>query len=201
MTTMAPSTEPNSGEPEELPSWAIPPKQGFVAEDLDRIPELPPHTELIYGSLVFVSPQMKFHLRAVRLLELSLLRITPSEYEVIREMTVKLGARLRVEPDIMLTHADADRGMKQTTYMPENVVLVAEVVSDESEERDRKLKPRLYAEAGIPHMWRVEEEDGIPVVYTYELDSVTRSYAPTGVHHERLNVSVPFDIDIDLTRI
>ncbi len=33
--------------------WYVPPEEGFHAEDLDRIPELPPHTELIDGSLVF----------------------------------------------------------------------------------------------------------------------------------------------------
>ncbi|MDQ0763417.1 hypothetical protein QFZ32_003538 [Streptomyces canus] len=37
--------------------WPIPPPEGWTADDLDRIPGLPPHTELIDGSLVFMSPQ------------------------------------------------------------------------------------------------------------------------------------------------
>lgn len=32
--------------------WPRPPEGGYVAEDLDRLPNLPPHTELIDGSLV-----------------------------------------------------------------------------------------------------------------------------------------------------
>jgi hypothetical protein len=44
----------------ELPDWAVPPPGGFTAEDLDRLTDLPPHTELIDGSLAFVGPQAIF---------------------------------------------------------------------------------------------------------------------------------------------
>ncbi|GAA4616411.1 hypothetical protein GCM10023195_72970 [Actinoallomurus liliacearum] len=85
-----------------------------------------------------------------------------------------------------------------TPYTPAEVRLVVEVVSPESEERDRKLKPARYAEAGIAHFWRVEENDGRPVVYVHELDPATATYALTGIHHGKLSVPVPFPIDIDL---
>lgn len=203
MTTMAPSSgvQPASPEPEKLPSWAFPPEEGFTADDLDRIPNLPPHTELIDGSLVFVSPQARFHMLVNRLLEMTLVRIAPSGYEIVREMTITLDEQQRPEPDIMVVREDADTGMDQTTYRPEDALLVVEVVSPESRTRDRKRKPLLYAESGIPHMWRVENENGYPVVYTYELEPTTRTYVPTGIHRERLKISVPFDIDIDLTEI
>jgi hypothetical protein len=63
------------------------------------------------------------------------------------------------------------------------------------------LKPLKYAKAGFPHFWRVEEDRGRPVVYVYELDRGGRppEYVATGVHRERLKLSVPYDIDIDLT--
>ncbi len=38
-------------------SLPMPPLGGFTADDLDRIPDLPPHTEPIHGSLVPVAPQ------------------------------------------------------------------------------------------------------------------------------------------------
>ncbi len=79
--------------------------------------------------------------------------------------------------------------------------LVVEVVSAESRTRDRERKPQLYAKAGIPHFWRVENIDGRPVVYVYELDPATGAYAPSGIFHDRLKVSVPFEIDIDLSEI
>lgn len=37
--------------------WRVPPREGCTVEDLLTLPDLPPHTELIDGSLVFVRPQ------------------------------------------------------------------------------------------------------------------------------------------------
>ncbi|MEU8378954.1 Uma2 family endonuclease [Streptosporangium sp. NPDC048865] len=184
-----------------LPGWAFPPPEGFVAADLDRIPQLPAHTELIDGSLVFVSPQASFHMRAVDLLVDALRRAAPADLRARREMSVVLGERQRPEPDISVIHASAEHSPEQTFYRAEDVVLVVEVVSPDSKERDRDRKPALYAEAGIAHLWLVENQSGRPAVYVYELDPVARSYVLTGIHHDRLKISAPFDIDIDLSGI
>ncbi|MGW1718052.1 Uma2 family endonuclease [Streptomyces sp. NPDC002156] len=183
--------------------WPIPPAEGWTADDLDRIPGLPPHTELIDGSLVFMSPQTRFHMRCIRLLEYSLLGQAPDHLDVDREFTVKLDQRNRPEPDLLVIPREADSGAHQTWHQSENVILAVEVVSPDSRERDREVKPRKYAAAGVPHFWRVEEDDdkGLPVVYVYELDPATKAYGLTGIFHDRLKVSAPFDIDIDLTTI
>jgi Uma2 family endonuclease len=181
--------------------WPRPPVGGWTADDLDELPNLPPHTELIDGSLVFVSPQTRFHSRAMRLLENSLLDQVPDDLDVIREMTIKLNKRNRPEPDVLVVRADADTGPKQTWFRPEDVVIAVEVVSEDSEDRDREVKPRKYAQAGIAHYWRVEENQGLPVVYVYERDPATQAYALTGIFHNRLKSTVPFPIDIDLTAI
>jgi hypothetical protein len=47
----------------------------------------------------------------------------------------------------------------------------------------------------------VENQAGRPTVYVYELDPATKSYAIIGIYHDRLKVSLPFEIDIDLTEI
>lgn len=101
----------------------------------------------------------------------------------------------------MVINAEADKSLGQTTYFPQDVLLVIEVISPESRLRDLKRKPQLYAEAGIPHMWHVDNIDDEPIVHTYELDPLSHTYAPTGVHHNRVKTSVPFDIDIDMTEI
>jgi Uma2 family endonuclease len=44
---------------------------------------------------------------------------------------------------------------------PESVALAVEIVSKGSERIDRWLKPVEYAEAGIPHFWRVEPDDTV----------------------------------------
>ncbi|MFI9028636.1 Uma2 family endonuclease [Streptomyces sp. NPDC053560] len=182
--------------------WPRPPEGGWTADDLDRLPNLPPHTELIDGSLVFMSPQTRFHSRTMRLLENALLAQLPEGLDVDREMTIKLDIKNRPEPDVVVYREEAvTDDTDQTWYGPENVVLAVEVVSADSRERDREVKPRKYADAGVPHFWRVEKNDGLPVVYVYELDPATRTYALSGIHHHRLKLTIPFAIDIDLTAL
>ena len=184
-----------------LPAWAIPPHTGYVADDLDRLPDLPPHTEMIDGSLVFASPRALFHKRALFLLEQTLHAAAPAKFKVQREMTVTLGPRQRPEPDIMITNASAEQSPSQTSFRPEDVVLVVEVISPESQERDEKRKPSLYAEAGIPHFWLIENVGGQAVVRVYELNPAESDYKLTGTYQNRLELTAPFPIDIDLTRI
>ncbi|MFF3341676.1 Uma2 family endonuclease [Streptomyces flavidovirens] len=188
-------------ELDEEYNYPVPPPGGWTADDLDRLPNLPRRTELIDGSLVFSSPQTTFHMRTMRLLENALLEQASDELDVFREFSIKLNKRNRPEPDVLVVPIGADTGPKSTYLKPEDVVLAVEVVSEDSEERDREVKPRKYAGAGVPHYWRVEENDGLPVVYVYELDPALKAYVPTGIHHNRLKLTVPFDIDIDLTAI
>ncbi|WP_232838690.1 Uma2 family endonuclease [Streptomyces geranii] len=181
----------------------MPPPDGWAADDLDRIPDLPRHTELLDGSLVFMSPQTRFHARALRLLERSLLDQAPGALDVVSRMTVKLDPRNRLEPDIAVVPETANTGPHQTWYEAADTLLAIEVVAADTLERDREAKPRKYAAAGVVHFWRVEQDGdkGLPVVYVYELDPATKAYGLTGIFHDRLKVSAPFDIDIDLTAI
>lgn len=189
-----------------LEYWPSPPPWGWTADDMDHLPSDGPngepdffkHVELIDGALVFMSPQKRFHDRVIHGLRVGLNEEAPAELFVLSEMDVKLGRRMRPCPDVLVIDAVVADDDDRTYYEPAEVHLVVEVVSPESEERDRKAKPPRYAEAGIPHFWRVEENDGKPVVYVYELDPATKAYALTGIHHGKLSVPVPFQIDIDL---
>ncbi|MFI9156931.1 Uma2 family endonuclease [Kitasatospora aureofaciens] len=187
---------------EQYPDWLRPPVGGYTAEDLDRLLDLPPHTELIDGSLIFVSPQTIFHMSTLRILEWALVKAVPSGWAVWREMTVTLNRRNRLEPDLLVVDKKANtgpKGRKGTSCQPEDVLLAVEVVSEESQERDRDTKPRKYAAAGIAHFWRVEDDDeGQPVVYVYELDPATRAYGLTGIYHKQLKVDRPFPLEVDL---
>ncbi|CAM5435631.1 Uma2 family endonuclease [Streptomyces abikoensis] len=186
-------------ELDEQYNYPVPPPGGWTADDLDRLPNLPRRTELIDGSLVFMSPQTGFHMRTLRLLERALVDQVPDEFEVFREFTVKLGEADRPDPDLVVVKAGADTGPKDTWLKPEDVMLAVEIVSQDSKVRDREVKPRKYATAGIPHFWRVEESEGLPLVLVFELDPATRAYMPSGIFRDRLKLSVPFDIDTDLT--
>ncbi|MFF7053411.1 Uma2 family endonuclease [Streptomyces griseorubiginosus] len=184
-----------------LPDWMRPPRaEGWFAEDLDRLPEAPRHTELIDGALVFmVSPRRWWHGHLVTMLTVALMEQVPADARVGREMTIKLDPRNRPEPDLLVTTADYDAD--RTWFTPEEVRLVVEVVSPESAHRDRTVKLRKYAEAGIPHYWCIEDENGAPVVHVYELDGPTRTYAPAGIFRGTLQRPVPFGINLDLDRL
>ncbi|MEU0739052.1 Uma2 family endonuclease [Streptomyces sp. NPDC006134] len=183
--------------------WPVPPPGGYTVDDLFTLPDLPPHTELIDGSLVFVSPQRDFHSIVIDLLVSGLRRTAPAGLRVRREMTVVLDQRNGPEPDVSVIRSDAITGRAQTRYEAKDVLLAVEVVSPDSEARDRDTKPHKYAAAGIPHFWLVEMagEDDHPVVQVHERGEVTGTYALTGIHHDRVKVGVPYDIDIDLTTI
>jgi Uma2 family endonuclease len=180
-----------------FPEWFYPgPPGGWTADMLDHLPpDAPRHVELIDGSLIMMSPQTGFHMLMLRLLEN---RITPPEgLVVVREMTVTLGMRQRPEPDILVVD-EAAFSQKGTSFKPQDVRLVVEVVSEESKERDRNTKPIKYSNAGIPYLWRVEREELGPVIYTYELDPAVKAYVPTGIHRKQLCTYIGFDVDIDL---
>jgi Uma2 family endonuclease len=88
--------------------------------------------------------------------------------------------------------------LDRTYYLPEEVRLVVEVVSPDSEERDRTTKPVKYGQSGIRYLWRIERDGGVPVAYTYELDPSIRAYVPTGLHRGRLRTDIGFPVDVEL---
>lgn len=196
------SSQPSEPRQPDGSPWPIPPEAGYALEDLYTL-DLPPHTQLIDGSLVFVSPQRKFHTLAMFLLERCLRESVPEHLRVRREMAVVLGPHNVPEPDLIVVDAEADADQNQTRYKAEDVVLAIEVVSPESESRDRETKPYKYARAGIPHFWLVDRNglEKQPVMRTYELDVTTRTYVATGIHRKQVDVRVPYPITVDLTEI
>ncbi|HEV7625075.1 MAG TPA: Uma2 family endonuclease, partial [Streptomyces sp.] len=66
---------------------AEPPQDGYTVDDLPALHDLPPHMELIDGSLVFASPQNLFHSIVTDLLVTGLRRTAPPGLRVLRQMT------------------------------------------------------------------------------------------------------------------
>ncbi|CAL9495212.1 hypothetical protein SUDANB1_03315 [Streptomyces sp. enrichment culture] len=183
------------------PSWPTPPEGGWTADDLDRLPNLPPHTELIDGSLVFVSPQTIFHERAIDFFKWQLQSLAPADLEVFREFTIDLDRQNRPEPDVVVVRGDVVEDPDQTRFPAGAVLLAIEVVSEDSVSRDRETKPLKYARARIPHYWRVENENGRAAVHVFELEPTTGAYTGINIFRERMKVDVPFPADLDLTQI
>jgi len=170
------------------------PPDGWTLDNLP--PDLPKHTELIRGTLV-VGPQKAWHMAAVDALKILINEQCPSMYAVQREMAIRKSLRSAPEPDLSVVRASAVDWDK-SIYLPNEVMLVAEVISPESEEQDREDKPVMYAMMGIPTYWLIERgKDNAPIVYEHYLYAGVYKLMKT--HVGRLVTDVPFPIDIPLT--
>lgn len=98
-------------------TWPVPPEDGYTVDEFFTL-DLPPHTELIDGSLVFVSPQRKFHTLAMYLLEQGLRLHVPEALRVRREMAVVLGRRNVPEPDLVVVKADGEEAFGRPGTKP-----------------------------------------------------------------------------------
>ncbi|MBO0811658.1 MAG: Uma2 family endonuclease [Microlunatus sp.] len=181
--------------------WSIPPDEGYTVDDLLTL-DLPPHTELIDGSFVFMAPQRSFHSLMIDHLVQSLRAACPDRLRVRREMVVKLSDQTALEPDVLVVKADRAGDHDLVIYGSDDVVLAVETMSPSSRERDRDTKPHKYAGVGVPYFWRIEQDgDQRYVGYTYELDRQDGRDRPTGTHVNRLTIDRPFPVDIDLTEV
>lgn len=102
-----------------------------------------------------------------------------------------------------MVSADAT-SVNQPLLDPYDVQLAVEVVSPGSRRRDRSVKPYMYAEAGIPHFWRVETDNyrgrtkDLPVVVRHELVGLAeyKTVEEIGAG-ETLRVVEPFTVSFD----
>ena len=176
------------------PTLPLTPPHGWTLDNLP--PDLPKHTELIRGSLV-MNPQTVWHMAVVSSLETLALSQRPEGFEVQRRMAVKKSDRTAPEPDLSIVAASA-LDWDKSIYLPEEVFLAAEVISPESEERDREDKPILYAAMGIPTFWLVERAgNDAPMVHEHRL--IGGGYRLLRTHVDRLTTEVPFPIDVPLS--
>jgi len=81
--------------------------------------------------------------------------------------------------------------------LPDEIALVAEVVTPGSEEQDRYGKPLIYAAMGIPTYWLVERgPDLAPIVHEHQL--YAGAYRLVKTHIGRMKTEIPFPMDIRL---
>lgn len=88
-------------------------------------------------------------------------------------------------PDIVVVDATAD--LTGTTVSAHDVLAVVEIASPSTRITDRKLKPGLYAAAGVAHFWRLDLEP-VPRLVVAELVN--------GAYVEQLPVPAGAEADI-----
>lgn len=132
----------------------------WTLSDVLALPEdTSQRVELVGGALMMSPAPGLPHQRASHRLH-SLLekaaQVAGAEVEVFQAINVVVPDGLLI-PDLAVVDAAAaeDAGV---TVSAHDVLVVVEIASPSTRVSDRKLKPSLYAAAGIGHYWRIELE-------------------------------------------
>jgi Uma2 family endonuclease len=167
----------------------------YTVEDIFKLPEDAPRVELSDGVLSVVpSPNgghQKINWRLVAWLD----RHAPDELEALFAVGVVTGYRNTLEPDAVLLRRPVD--YEHHFYEPSQVVLAVEIVSPGTKRRDRLEKPALYAAAGIPHFWRIEQNP----LHVFAYDLVDGRYELVADSADELLLTAPFEIKLPIADI
>ena len=110
--------------------------------------------------------------------------------------TVNQGANVELTdnttriPDVVVVRS----GIKRNWYLGNEVVVAVEIESPGNFRDDRTMKPKLYADAGIRHYWRIELEPEL-IVVRYRLKK--RAYVEVA-RGPRIEVVEPFPFAMDV---
>jgi Uma2 family endonuclease len=179
------SAFPSSTVPDAAPLWRMSVDRyhemieaGVLGPD-DRV-------ELLEGLLVDKMTIDPPHRIATRLTRLALESAVPEGWYVEEQKPLTF-ADSEPEPDVAVIRGDT-RQYRDRHPGPADVMLVVEV-SDASLRRDRKVKKRIYARAGIPLYWIVNLVERCVEVYSESGDG---DYARCEIYHAGQNAPTPF---------
>ncbi|MFF3497816.1 Uma2 family endonuclease [Streptomyces sp. NPDC003247] len=153
--------------------------------------------ELLGESLVMSPAPGVRHQRASFRLHVALdtaARAAGAPVEILEGVNVVLPSGL-VVPDLVVADAGATADDPVTVDI-DAVQLVVELVSPGNRTMDRKIKPMLYAEAAVPHFWRLEF-DPSPMLAVYELEGGRYVERTTALAGATTHLDVPFPMAID----
>lgn len=149
--------------------------QVIAPDEYDALPENPLR-ELVDGVIRHMAAPTSGHQSVARDLRYILDRLGRPKFRSVGSMEARLEPDRRRNPDVVVVLGEAYDGTR-CHYLPEEIVLAVEVVSPGTKTQDRREKWFEYAEAGIPHFWRVELE---PLeIHTFRLRP-SRLYSSTG---------------------
>lgn len=143
----------------------------MTAEAFERLPAVEGvRLELWEGCLVVAAAaQQAWHSEVTDLVRVYFAR---QGFRAIRDVGVAFGTTV-VVPDVTIFRADVVIDENRSQFAAADVESVVEVLSPDSRERDRAHKPRIYARAGIPGYWVIDQESGRAVVDQYGLTSTS----------------------------
>ena len=125
--------------------------------------------ELLEGWLVFKMPKNPAHRATTRLVRTALENILPAGWYVDSQEPITLS-NSEPEPDIVVVRGDTRQYLDRHPSA-EDIALIIEV-SDTTLQRDRTVKKRIYARAGISIYWIVNLVEEQVEVYSQPLVEV-----------------------------
>ncbi|HUQ55454.1 Uma2 family endonuclease [Lentzea sp.] len=124
----------------------------------------------------------------------------PADLDVVHSFDVLLkngSSPLMRKPDAVVASAQAFQG-EVTRFSAGDVALVVEILPEESEDIDLRVKLREYAAAGIPNCWTVAL-DGPPSLVAYSIADGRYEIAATGTR--MINVMIPSPMKLNLNEL
>lgn len=158
-----------------------------------------PRVELLDGSLL-VSPssRIRHHVLAAQL-RTAMHEARPRGLRVVPEINLRVGPDRIFIPD--LTVIDAAVDLNELVADAADARFVAEIGSPSTLLVDRLIKPRAYADAGIPTMLRVEFTRDGPVGLLSRLEGPDYRLVQRAEPGEVLRLAEPFEVSLNLAAL
>lgn len=167
---------------------------GYTVADLEALDDDGLRYELDDGCLVVSPSEVVRNGSAAVQLALLLSPALGDQWRIVLGTGLVFTDRDYREPDLMVVGREA---LPKKGAVPADVLLAVEVMSPSSVRRDRLVKPAQYAEAGIPHFWRLEP--AAPVLFTYVLDGA--AYRETGRYEATVTIDQPVALRFELSQL
>jgi Uma2 family endonuclease len=172
-------------------------------EQLWQSLDLPGHrVELVDGQIVVSPTASRGHSNVVTELIDQFADVRRHGWERHTNLTVHIPAtRERLIPDLAIVPGDAP-GFGENELLAPGVLLVAEVVSPHSRREDRDIKPRAYAEGGVPLYLLIDRLTSPPAVTLFSHPSADGyGRQQTAAEGQPFCLPDPFKLALDTARL
>ena len=174
----------------------LPDRQEWTVDDLGELPK-DLRYELINGRLIVPSP-VPAHQDLAFEIGFALRANCPPDFIVSSDQSLRINRRNEPRPDLVAIRIEH---YGRTPVPVEDSVLAVELVSEHSEFRDMVEKARLYADAGVPSYWVVDQNRPEISLTEMVLGPSKRSYEIAAHTTDVFSVDEPWPITIDLPRL
>lgn len=172
----------------------------WTFDDLLALPDSTWRFEILDGGLLMTPPPGLYHEGLWLKLRDLIKDAVPADHVVLGSPGIDMEPSYLI-PDVTVVRRDAVRRDRRLAH-PSELLLVVEVVSPGSVSADRILKPVKYAEAGIPHFWRIEIQPELSLT-AYALPDGGDVYTEVGAWTagQTATIRAPFRADIDVAEL